>query len=283
MRRAFTLIELLVVIAIVAVLAAILFPVFASAKAAAKATASLSNAKQIGTAMFLYSGDADDVATLDCAWDNGVGPATQSGRLYATWGHLLLPYMKSVDLFADPLAARDDVIAGLTPNVSRSFATGFGYDYTLWSPVFDPTGTTWRREPISMTSPADPSGTVLLASKFGRAEMGNVDYTYGPGKLWGANSAEPPDCYIRPSWCFAGWGLSDNYSPLLKTKESGKYTGGISFRRAGNAVVVFGDGHAVAMKPARLAAGSNYIDGTTTQDEKTIVATDRTKYLWDLE
>ena len=51
MKRAFTLIELLVVIAIIAILAAILFPVFAQAKAAAKATQSLSNTKQIGTAV----------------------------------------------------------------------------------------------------------------------------------------------------------------------------------------------------------------------------------------
>lgn len=55
--RAFTLIELLVVIAVIAILAAILFPVFAQAKAAAKRTLVLSNFKQIGTAMVMYSGD----------------------------------------------------------------------------------------------------------------------------------------------------------------------------------------------------------------------------------
>jgi prepilin-type N-terminal cleavage/methylation domain-containing protein len=61
MKKAFTLIELLVVIAIIAILAAILFPVFAQAKEAAKKTQSLSNAKQTGTSMLIYSADYDDL------------------------------------------------------------------------------------------------------------------------------------------------------------------------------------------------------------------------------
>lgn len=60
MKKAFTLIELLVVIAIIAILAAILFPVFAQAKLAAKKTQAISNVKQIGTSMMIYSSDYDD-------------------------------------------------------------------------------------------------------------------------------------------------------------------------------------------------------------------------------
>ncbi|MCU0317441.1 MAG: prepilin-type N-terminal cleavage/methylation domain-containing protein [Fimbriimonadaceae bacterium] len=59
-RNGFTLIELLVVIAIIAILAAILFPVFAQAKVAAKKTQSLSNMKQLGTALMIYTSDYDD-------------------------------------------------------------------------------------------------------------------------------------------------------------------------------------------------------------------------------
>jgi len=60
-KKAFTLIELLVVIAIIAILAAILFPVFAQAKVAAKKTSALSNIKQLGTSVAIYTADNDDI------------------------------------------------------------------------------------------------------------------------------------------------------------------------------------------------------------------------------
>lgn len=59
-ENGFTLIELLVVIAIIAILAAILFPVFAQARDKARQTACLSNARQIGTALFMYVQDFDE-------------------------------------------------------------------------------------------------------------------------------------------------------------------------------------------------------------------------------
>ena len=65
-KSGFTLIELLVVIAIIAILAAILFPVFAQAREKARQTACLSNMKQQGTAVMMYSQDYDE--TLPCWW-----------------------------------------------------------------------------------------------------------------------------------------------------------------------------------------------------------------------
>src|SRR5213594_2860262 len=56
----FTLIELLVVIAIISVLAGILFPVFAKARASARKSTALSNLKQIGAALQMYTADYDE-------------------------------------------------------------------------------------------------------------------------------------------------------------------------------------------------------------------------------
>lgn len=63
-NKAFTLIELLVVMAIMAILAAILFPVFAQVRTSAKKVNDLSNMKQLGVAMQLYSGDNDDLTLV---------------------------------------------------------------------------------------------------------------------------------------------------------------------------------------------------------------------------
>ena len=60
LRKGFTLIELLVVIAIIAILAAILFPVFAQAREKARAISCISNMKQVGTSVMMYTQDYDE-------------------------------------------------------------------------------------------------------------------------------------------------------------------------------------------------------------------------------
>lgn len=119
--RAFTLIELLVVIAIIAILAAILFPVFAQAKESAKKTSNLSNHKQMGTAVAIYTADNDDMmpraftvrADRTVRW-NTVHPVPQNWKTSADgwadpaiqaenagyWANALYPYSKNWSLYS---------------------------------------------------------------------------------------------------------------------------------------------------------------------------------------
>jgi prepilin-type N-terminal cleavage/methylation domain-containing protein/prepilin-type processing-associated H-X9-DG protein len=103
-RSAFTLIELLVVIAIIAILAAILFPVFAQAREKARGIACMSNCKQIGTSLMLYSQDYDEgfptwSEYYYCAANPASlvpcrnSPGTDNVSRY--WDAILLPYVKS--------------------------------------------------------------------------------------------------------------------------------------------------------------------------------------------
>lgn len=123
MKKGFTLIELLVVIAIIAILAAILFPVFAQAKAAAKKTGCLSNGKQLGTAINIYSADNDD--RLVSIYDDGAGSVNGCGGdpVCVMW-----PYVKSGGVWAGGYRNALD---------SKSYAAGpndydrldFGYNW----------------------------------------------------------------------------------------------------------------------------------------------------------
>src|SRR5437868_5716587 len=122
--RAFTLIELLVAIAIIAILAAILFPVFAQAREKARAIACMSNAKQLGTAAYMYIQD----------YDEQIVPATN----YATdpptiWSTVLQPYVKNQGIFVCSSAANAKYPADWS---ARSFGP-IGYNGNT---AYDPTG-----------------------------------------------------------------------------------------------------------------------------------------------
>lgn len=135
-NRAFTLIELLVVIAIIAILAAILFPVFAQAKVSAKSSAVMSNTKQATLAAIMYSGDQDDVAVIAQAWHNDATiPSGGNVTHLDQWTVLVQPYMKSHEMFRDPLAKDPpSIFAAKNRNWDLATAPGIGYNFVTMSP-----------------------------------------------------------------------------------------------------------------------------------------------------
>ncbi|MCX6368890.1 MAG: DUF1559 domain-containing protein [Armatimonadetes bacterium] len=153
-QRAFTLIELLVVIAIIAILAAILFPVFAQAREKARQTSCLSNTKQIGIGLMMYTQDYDETLPGnhnglngnsgaphgwpgDSGFTNAAGtqnplgfmtPETGAGSpVLRNWARDIYPYVKNLQVYLCPNATpRSGGAGGATSGYRETNIPGGG-------------------------------------------------------------------------------------------------------------------------------------------------------------
>jgi prepilin-type N-terminal cleavage/methylation domain-containing protein len=135
-KKAFTLIELLVVIAIIAILAAILFPVFAQARESAKRTACLSNGRQIGMAVMMYTTDHDSGMPIFSAYDELAGPNDPNHRGVEKW---VLPYAKNKNIFGSPTDTGGPYLSRATPSFirgKRSYYEAYGTSYRYTKCMF---------------------------------------------------------------------------------------------------------------------------------------------------
>jgi prepilin-type N-terminal cleavage/methylation domain-containing protein/prepilin-type processing-associated H-X9-DG protein len=178
-RVAFTLIELLVVIAIIAILAAILFPVFAQAREAARKTTCLSNLKQLGVGMLMYTQDYDSISVpwLLRNGPGGSGDQFDASGVSATWDRLIQPYVKSNAVLACP----SDTGSDRRPNpgigvVIRSY-TYPGSIGGGWCPQGPP------RAEAAIHKPAE---TVMLIERDSSGHQDKAFSTSGSQWQWGS-------------------------------------------------------------------------------------------------
>jgi len=280
--KAFTLIELLVVIAIIAILAAILFPVFAQAKVAAKGSAALSNAKQDSLASIMYSADADDFQVLFAVQNDTTAPADNQ----RPWSVLLLPYMKSANIFQDPLTTIWKPFPTGTDTLNMTYATQLTYVYEIHCPTAFYGGTDWRTNASTQTALAAPANTILFAEAR-RIGDGGPWWWYGAGlgfdDAYNVGVPVAPGSYSQNPLCIApagygSWGVGSISGWTTTDLTLGGLTAGVASRKAGQSIVTFADGHASTMSPARLAQGTNW---TPTTNSTATVINDVNKYMWD--
>src|SRR2546423_3537064 len=138
---AFTIVELLTVIAIISLLAALLFPVFATARGKAREITCISNLRQIGIAIKIYTQDYDELYpwAVDPTdkytpqiWSQY--PEFQKQIPFMPMMHeVLQPYIKSPELFhcpADTGYTIEDFngeYLDATPTSFKKFSTSYNY------------------------------------------------------------------------------------------------------------------------------------------------------------
>ncbi len=224
---AFTLLELLVVVAIIAILAALLFPVFSQARERARRTACLSNLKQMGLGIQMYSQDNDEhlpawTSYWVCATNGTTGGAGPDGGVDCGvdaaskyWDAAILPYVK----MGDPGNALKPDTGGVWHCPDSELGENYtSYGYSQGLAAFSTYDAFYYLFP-PVASLRDPTQTVIIGDGGTTGRLGT------PSQMQG---------------------YAEKYVPDYEYIKDGKraYTRDAPFRHQNGANYLFCDGHA---------------------------------------
>jgi prepilin-type N-terminal cleavage/methylation domain-containing protein/prepilin-type processing-associated H-X9-DG protein len=266
-QKFFTLIELLVVIAIIAILAAILFPVFAQARQKAHQAACMSNLKQLGLALMMYTDDYEDA----------LPPIASPNRAQGTWRNLIQPYVKNATVTScggnpqgkkfeiQDLGTGNQLVANYTSYAAVTCVSGLGRC------GFSGSGTALR----TMQSMIAPAEVIVLAETTNSGTRISIDNNVNQTTVDGVRGfnfmTHPPR---QSSTC-----LGPSNSPI--TPNSGSATcvsiGALFAGHGGVGNFLFGDGHVKAMRPLATINADNGT-GKNLWDVENVPFTDTTVY-----
>lgn len=229
----FTLIELLIVIAIIAILASMLLPAINQARERGKSIGCLSNMKQLGLALTLYTD-----ANADYYPANGNENNT-------SWDAKLAPHLSNSAVM---LSGKEAIKTLICPSDDRSLWNRRSYtaSYARTNPANAPRGIIG---PASLPDPGNPGdGNVALTRKTGQVTKPSA--TIALYEYWYKYGTSYPDTNQQFQYnmsVIAGWTSYDLPSFPQKIGSNGLWLHG----SAGNAFN-FCDSHAKLLHPTKV-------------------------------
>ncbi len=170
---AFTLIELLVVIGIIAVLASFLLPMFGRTRQQANVIMTLSNMKQMGTAMLAYAGDNNFCLPNRATSSNVPGQSSK-------WPTLLRPYLQDTRVYSSPIPD----VGGKTYKVtdpSQYFVDSANYTSYIYNGMNDLNAYNNPSVQLRINTISDTSSTILLGIPLPGQGQFYMDFSEGAG------------------------------------------------------------------------------------------------------